>query len=253
MNDCIPEAAQKIIHDYFNLPLDGKKVPCPYYLNFKKLRMGLRVLVGKGTPEEIIQESLIYEKLRRINFSQMTIEEIRDFLVKRHIGIDCSGFITHILDFWLRSQGKKHLWKYLHFPKQNFYQVITRKLRPVENISAYLLTNDLNSSQIKDLYNIRCGDLIRLKGLKQGFHVMMISQIEKANGKIDSFQYIQASRWYNKEHGARVGKVIIKDHLKPLVFQKWLDEQEGHNWTFEEICKDKDYSQIRRLKYVPLY
>jgi hypothetical protein len=255
MIEKIPLQVSEFINLYFNLPLNGKKVTCPYYINIKiiRARMALRVLIGKGSPEEIIQECLIYEKLRGVDFRKMSISEIRDFMVKRHIGIDCSGFIVHILDYWLKSIQKKHLWKHLKFPKQNLYMNISRLFRPIENISAYMLINKSNSSQIKNLNNIRTGDLIRLKGLKRGYHVMLISEIDKSGGKVKSFKYIHATRWYTNEHGVREGRVIITNTDLPLYKQKWTDILDGKNWTFEEILKDKNFSQIRRLKNVPLY
>ena len=255
MKETLPKNVQKFVNSYFNLNLGGKKIPCPYYINIKKIRqrMGLRVLIGKGTQEEIIQESLIYEKLRGTNFYDMSIYEIREFLVKRHIGIDCSGFIVHIINYWLKGINKKNIWKYIKFPRQTLYRKIARFFRPVENISAFQLTNKDNSTPIKNLNNIRCGDLIRLKGLKGGYHVMMISKVIQNKGKVNSFKYIHATKWYEKQHGVREGCVIIKNVKEPLYKQKWTDYLNGRNWTYEEICKDKEYSQVRRLAQLPIY
>lgn len=260
MIEKLPKSAQTTFNQYLNLPLNGKKFPCPYYINIKKLRqrMGLRVLIGKGTPEEIIRESLIYEKLRGVDFNKMSIGEIREFMVKRHIGIDCSGFVVHILDSWLMSIGKKHLWHYLRFPKQSIYRRIARFLRPVENISANTLTNDQNTIQIKNLNNIQCGDLIRScmkkrsKSLENFYHVMLISETNKSDGKIKLFKYIHATRQYEKEHGVREGEVLVSDPKQSLYKQKWTDTLEGKNWTYNDVCSNPDYSQVRRLKNVPV-
>ncbi|MDD3648048.1 MAG: hypothetical protein PHS44_06150, partial [Candidatus Dojkabacteria bacterium] len=193
----LPPEVKDFVREYFNLKLNGKNVRCPYYINIKKYRqrMNLRVLIGKGSPEEIVQESLIFEKLRGIDFSNMTVDSIRDFLVKRRIGVDCSGFVVQILDYWLRSQKKGHLWNYLAFPKQNIYRKIARLLRPVENIAAVYLTGDLNSEQVKDFNLITPGDLIRTKIAKRAsdlldqFHVMLISEVIKdKNDNIVSFK-----------------------------------------------------------------
>lgn len=252
MIEVLPKRIQQFVNLYFSLLLNGKKVPCPYYINIRKLRMGLRVLIGKGTPEEIIQESLIYEKLRGVDFDKMSVSQIRKFMVKRHIGIDCSGFVVHILDHWLLSIGKKHIWKYIKFPKQSLYRKIATFLRPVENISADILTNDQNSSNIESLNNIKVGDLIRSKGLEDGFHIMLISKVRKEKAKLTEFEYIQATRFYDDQHGVRKGNVKITNPQGILSQQRWGDEYKGRNWTYEEICIDKEYSQVRRLKNVPL-
>jgi len=255
MKKSLPRRVSNFVNSYFNLPLGGKKVACPYFINIRKMRqrMGLRVLIGKGTPEEIIQETLIYEKLRGANFFDMTEDEIRDFMVKRHIGIDCSGFIVHVLNRWLKTLNKKRLWKYIKFPKQSLYRRIARLLRPVENISVTTLTNSENTKHIRNLNNLRCGDLIRLKGLKGGHHVMMISKLIKEKGIVKSFKYIHATRWYKDKHGVREGEVIVKDVNSPLYKQKWMDSLNGKNWTYEEVLKDKNYSQIRRIEKLPIY
>jgi hypothetical protein len=254
MIDELPKSAQTIIHRYQNLPLGNKKVQCPYYINIKNLRMGLQVLIGKGTPEEIIQESLIYEKLRGVNFFKMSIEEIREFLVKRHIGIDCSGFVVHVLNSWLQNNNKKPIWRYLKYPRQNLYRWIARKLRPVENISAKLLTDDSNTDPVVNLNNVKPGDLIRSRGIKEGmYHVMVISKVKRNNGDVESFSYVQATKWYDDKHGVREGEVIIRYPRKSLRAQEWTDTYKGRNWTYEEISVDPKYSQVRRLKNVPLY
>lgn len=255
-----PEKVQAYIDLYFNLPLNGKKVPCPYFINIKKMkqRMGLRVLIGKGTPEEIISETLIYEKLRGVDLSSMSVDEIRRFMVKRHIGIDCSGFIVHILDYWLRSTNKKHLWQYLKYPQQSFYRRFSRMLRPVENISAHLLTGDFNTTEIKNLQDIRVGDLIRCrvpkrhKNLAPGHHVMIINEIEYENEKVVAFSYVHSTRQFDEQHGVRKGRVVVVDPKAPLHAQQWLEEYKGKHWTYDEICADPDYAGIRRLSTVPL-
>ncbi|MBU0975455.1 MAG: hypothetical protein ABIE03_02350 [Patescibacteria group bacterium] len=258
----LPESVRYFVNQYFNLLLNGKKVRCPYYINIKKYRqrMNLRVLIGKGSPEEIIQESLIFEKLRGVDFANMTVGDIREFLVKRRLGIDCSGFVVQILDYWLRSERKKHLWNYLEYPKQSLYRKIARILRPVENIPANYLSGDLNSEKISDLNKILPGDIIRskipkrAKGLLDQFHVLLISEVVKDdNDTVVSFKYVHSTRFYRSEHGVRVGEVRISDPSASLCSQEWIDALEGRNFTKEEICSAPDYSHVRRLIHVPLY
>lgn len=261
MVEKLPKKVRSFINIYLNLHLNGKKVPCPYYINIKiaKQRMGLRVLIGKGTPEEIIQESLVYEKLRGVDFNKMNVQEIRDFMIKRHIGIDCSGFVVQVIDYWLQEKGKRHLWMYLKYPKQSLYRKIARFLRPVENISAEMLTNDENTIPIKNLNNICVGDLIRskvpkrLSNLDDMNHVMLVSDTKCENGKVTSFKYVHSTRLYGEEHGVRTGEVIVKDAKRDLCYQEWKDVKDGKCWTKDEICSNREYSQVRRFKNVPLY
>jgi hypothetical protein len=256
-----PEKVIDFIDEYFNLPLGGKKVRCPYHINAKrhKQRMGLRVLIGKGTPREIVQESLIYEKLRGVDFQSMSKTEIREFMVKRHIGVDCSGLAVHVLNKWLNTIGKKSFWKYIKFPKIGLYRKIAIKLRPVENIPANLLTGDLNTYKISNYNNVKPGDLIRSKipkrrkNLKDIYHVMLITEVIKEMGEVSKFKYVNSVRGYEDKHGVRYGEVIVKDSERSLQYQEWTDSYKGKNWTFDEILSDPEYAQIRRFRFVPLY
>lgn len=256
----VPQKVQNFIDRYFNLELGGKKVTCPYYINNKKFRqrMGLRVLIGKGNPNEIEKESLIYEKLRGVDFNNMTEEEIREFLRKSRIGIDCSGFVVHVLDKWLRLNKKRHLWKYIRYPRQSLYRKIARWLRPVENISAKILTNDENTIKVKNLNNVKPGDLIRYKLPKRGkslqepYHVMLITEVKKEKGRVEDFTFVNSTMQYGEGNGVRYGKVIVTDPRKSLCNQKIEDYYDGENFTKESLCSNEEFSQVRKLVNVPL-
>ena len=53
--------AQKLIDNYLSLPFPGVEgARCPYFNNAKLHARGqLRVLIGKGTPQEIVEEAKI--------------------------------------------------------------------------------------------------------------------------------------------------------------------------------------------------
>ena len=109
--------AQKIIEDYLELPFPNKQVSCPYFNNRRtKVRGALRALVGKGNPEDIVEESIIIALREKINFSELNNEEIKHFLVDKNLGIDCSGFVYYVLEAELKAQHKSNLNKYLHRP-----------------------------------------------------------------------------------------------------------------------------------------
>jgi asparagine synthase (glutamine-hydrolysing) len=70
-------AAEKIIENYLHLPFPGKDVACPYFINKKnKLRGALRALIGKGTPEDIIEEAQICALKEKINLENLAEEEV---------------------------------------------------------------------------------------------------------------------------------------------------------------------------------
>jgi hypothetical protein len=109
----LPTAVFELIDAYMNLPLGGKAVPCPYHMNVRKERVGLRVLVGKGDPKEIVQEVKIWSKIKDFDLDKATNSQIREFMIDRSIGIDCSGFIVHIMGYVSTKYLKKKLPKSL--------------------------------------------------------------------------------------------------------------------------------------------
>lgn len=100
--------AQKVLNDYFNLPFEGLSgVRCPYFNNARlKQRAQLRVLVGKGSPTEIVEAKIVSVQYHAGLFDksghcclhnehtreEVTSDQLRKFLVDNNIGIECSQF-----------------------------------------------------------------------------------------------------------------------------------------------------------------
>lgn len=249
----IPEAAEKVITDYFELPLGGKKVKTPYFMNIRKQRGGLRVLVGKGKPSEIMRETKVWAQLKGLDLEKASSEQIRKFMLQQDIGIDCSGYVVHILNHWLKSEGKALLINYLKFFNNSLIAKLRRKLRPVENIGANLLTSELNCEKIEDVNQLRPGDFIRSKGLqKNSHHLLLIIEVHKKGDVVEKFIYTNASRHYGEHNGVRTSEVIIENPKAGLKEQKWQDLDNDRNYTYEELLKDYEDNGIRRLKNISL-
>ncbi len=242
--------AQEAIHRYFNLPFGRKRVKCPYYMNIKKERAGLRVMVGKGSVAEIVHETKVWAQLKGFNLSRKSEEEIREFMIKKGIGIDCSGFIAHILDHWFKSENRGRVWNNLKFQDNSIYARFRRFLRPIENIGANLLTSDLNCIHIDNFDDIGPGDLIRAKGKqKNAHHVAIITDTHKSeSGKLKKFDYVHAHRFYEEENGVRKGTVIISKPEGSLKDQEWRDTYNGKNYMLEDLKVNYEDNGIRRLK-----
>ena len=118
----LPNGTKEIIKSYFELPLGGKKVKCPYFMNLKGERAGLRVMIGKGTVEEIVHEVMVWAQLKGVGLNKMSTEEIRSFMIKKGIGIDCSGFAVYVLDAWFKEIYHAHLWESLHYKDNSFFE-----------------------------------------------------------------------------------------------------------------------------------
>lgn len=252
MIEFLPNFINEFIEQYFKMDILGIQVTAPYYRNVKRVRAELRSLVGKGTPEELIEETVIYAKLHNFFFENKSAKDVREFMESEGIGIDCSGLISHILDFWLKKSGVGGIGSNIKYPQASFRTTIARKLRVIENISADLLTNELNSTKV-NLANVKPGDLIRLKGEKRGDHIAMIYSVEKDDNskKIVKVTYVHSAENYGVSSGVKFGEIEIIDENKNLEEQKWLeiDVQSNSSPTFNGYLREKEDNGLRRLTF----
>jgi hypothetical protein len=249
----IPESAQKVIHEFTQLPIGGKNIVCPYFINPKSQRAGLRVLIGKGDPGEIAREVNVHAQLKSLDIYKLNETEIRQFMIDNHIGIDCSALVVHILNYWLKNQGDSPLIKYLKFTNSSFISKLKRQLRPVEQIGANLLTNHDNTSKVKNLNDVRPGDLIRSKGQRtNSHHVMLITEVTTHDGVVKEIEYVHSVKQYNEENGVRFGKILVNNIHEKLHEQNWTELKDGRNWAYEGYIKNLEDNGIRRLKNVKL-
>lgn len=242
--------ANKIIQDYKMLLLGGKSVVCPYYINPKTTRANLRVLIGKGNPEEITLETEICAKLGGLDLNSMSEDEIRKFMIKRHIGIDCSGFVVHVLNEETKEKFNKKLWSVIKKKNKNIYSSIRYFLRPVENIGVADLTSEINSYQIKNVNEVKVGDIIKMPSLKNehGLHVLLINELEVEENQIKTIKFANSNRYYGDDNGIRFGEIKVIDDNKGLEQQQWIDPgSQGDNYTYESYIKDLSVSGIYRL------
>lgn len=100
-----------------------------------------------------------------------------NYLKKHKIGIDCSGLVYHLLNFYCKLTLNQPLSKLV---------IGTRRLSDVRHLSADLLTSPPNSIQITDYSTIQTADLIRTKN---GHHVIFIIQ-----KKGDHLECVDSSR-----------------------------------------------------------
>jgi len=247
----LPLSASQIIDEYKNLHLGGKNVVCPYFINKKKERAGLRALIGKGDPSEIEKEVKVWAKLKDFDLVKADASQIREFMQNCNIGVDCSGFIVHIFNFWLKTEGKKPLQNQLKFKKNGPVTSLKRFIRPVENISANTITSVDNTIKITNIDEIKPGDLIRSKGkVRNSHHLMLVTKVVKENGKVTQFEYVHSTSHFAAGNGVRTGKIVITDTKKPLSAQNWIESDRKPNSTLIGFMNNEDDNGIRRLKFL---
>jgi hypothetical protein len=243
MTQSLPQSALDVINAYWKLKAaENTYVRCPYFRNPRSYRekWGLTAYSGKGSPREIEDELKMIEKLEGVDFSKMQESEIHDIMKKRKLGIECSGFITRVLDAWAREIYKKPIYALIGFNKRGLGWVYS-KLRPYTHIDVGTLVSPRNAREIKDIHDIRPGDVIRFNTTID--HAILVTAIE-GDGKVTArkIYYSQSVLEENRE-GVKKGVIeFTSPAISNLREQRWREEPEtGHT-----ICEKGD-PKIYRL------
>lgn len=237
--------ATAVIDDYLNLPIAGKAVQCPYVNNKRqKLRGALRVLIGKGTPEEIVEETKLLALKKKIDLEKLDEDGIKKFLIDENIGIECSGFVYHVLDAEMRAQGNGSLKQYLKFPNNKSpVRKLLARFRTAENTDVRVFAHESNSTAV-DLKDVRPGDLIvQPKAHGSRDHIFLVQGIEFEDSKPSLIFYVHANQMPadgKYDHGVRQGSITITDVNNPIEKQQWPEED-------NTIAEWGDNVSLRRL------
>lgn len=267
MNEQLSSAAQKMIQEYISLPFANVAgVRCPYFNNARMGQRGqLKVLIGKGTPAEIVEEAKIislqycrgvFDKKGLCDVhadhpaSHAQAECVRQFLVDSNLGVDCSGFVVNVLRAHFAETKKTDFTKKLFiYPKTNLWRHFIARFRPVEQISVAVLASDKNSDIVTDLAKIKPADLIIM--LKTGpnknhNHILLVTGIE-----VNKIHYAHARAWSEEGkygHGVSEGVITLVNPNQGLLEQTW--EEKGkvnqNNETYLEAKQDS-VLQVRRI------
>ena len=237
----LPEKAQAIVDRYLHITVDEASCTCPYHIN-PGIRSTNRALLGKGSPEEI--EALASKYFKQYDMHTYgSAETLRAYLSACGIGVDCSGFATWVMNEVTKERRGGPIWNYLTFP--GVRRNVVSKLRPVENISANLLTGHINAIPVTAITTVRPGDLIRAASWH---HVVVVTEVGRDTaGQAMYFQYAQSSCMYGIESGVRTGFTVITRPEGGLLKQQWFDGYKGS--PIEALIREGgNDSRLVRLK-----
>jgi len=272
--------AEQLIHDYLNLPFTGVDgVRCPYFNNWKLRQRGqLKVLIGKGTPKEIVEETKIisiqyhaglFDKNGRCCLhherADQNADGIRKFLIDQSLGIDCSGFATYVLAaHYAETRHINLLSKIFIAPPKNFLRWAINKLRPVENVGVSVLAHNKNSELVAclpagmadgmksiDWNKIQPADFISI--IKTGpqhnrNHIILITE-----NTGNTLRYIHARAWPSEGkygHGVAKGEIKITKPDGTLLEQEWVElgKVGEKNETYMIDVKMARVLEVRRMR-----
>lgn len=250
----LSKEALAVIYKYENLDLPSS-VKCPYHNNRRsKLKAGLRVLSGKGYPEEISDEAKLISLREKIDLKNLSKEETTRFLVDHGLGIDCSGFAFWVLNQELKSQGKSGLAKNIKIASnRNILRKLIARFRPAENTGVRTLSDNENSLKI-EITDVKPADIIIMlrddDDGKYNDHILIIKEVHlDIQGKAQAIEYIHSIDWpsdgkYNT--GIASGRIDINSNL---INSTWTERNTDptRNYTYIKAQNAK-ILEIRRLR-----
>lgn len=252
MPETLSPEAQEVVNQYLALP--GIGISAPYFNNRTlNQRASLRGLIGKGTPEELAEEYHLLLVKRRRKLDTMTTSERIAFAVENGLGIDCSGFVYHVLDAQCHAQTNKNLRHFITSPHTwNLMRRFIAHLRTAENTSVAVLAYPANSFEVP-VKDARAGDIITLTTLDRSQrardHVVIIDSVTRKENKVSELSFIHAIRWpedglYN--HGLKKGVIKVTDLSLPIHQQQWSEVNRSDSPT---LTARKDLNvTLRRLR-----
>jgi uncharacterized Fe-S cluster-containing radical SAM superfamily protein len=225
------KALQDLFYQYTHLPLGGKEVACPYWMNvLKKGYFG--PTGGKGRPEDIVKAANEIARKAGIDLNLLSAEEIVHFLKSQKIGVDCSGFAFWLLDALDKEKGGDGLVNDLP---------VTGRF-PASLASVKLLTSEKIAFPVS-LKEVQVGDLIRLR---HGRHVAVVYGLEK-EGSLRQLEYVHSSSW-TQTKGVHLAAIEIANENKGLEDQVWKEiDRNGNNYGQAEFFPEMGDSLYRLL------
>ncbi|PIR74875.1 MAG: hypothetical protein COU35_00180 [Candidatus Magasanikbacteria bacterium CG10_big_fil_rev_8_21_14_0_10_47_10] len=252
MKSTLSQPALDMIEHYAHLKIDGKTVRCPYFNNKRnRVRGALGVHIGKGRPEDIEHEVQILAMKQHKQLSALTATDITELMVDNNIGIDCSGFVYHVLN----AQRHGALRKSIALSATNPFRKLIGKLRTAENVNVQVFANEKNSKSIA-LKDAAPGDIIAMLGTGEKHdldHMLLVSEVEyNEQNEPTKIAYVHSLRWRTDAkygHGIKFGSIRIIDASKGLLDQSWtedghIDEKNETLWR----AKTAEKLEVRRIR-----
>jgi len=242
----LPEKVEEMIDAYTHIPVGNVYINTPYINNRRQgIRGGLRVAIGKGTPKEIRDEIKLSLQKHHIEVQNDPII-LKKHIISTGIGIDCSGFVYHVLSAY-RSM-------HISFPyAKSLLGRIRARLRPAMNANVKTLAHDNNSTVIP-LTDAQPGDIITMTHAspekEKEDHILLITKVVSIGHVPYIIYYTHAKRWQKDDtfnHGIRMGEIRVTDSTTGITEQLWTEDAVSGDMNDTYIQAKGAYTEIRRL------
>lgn len=237
--------------DRYQLNIDGVKAWTPYWRDELPTLQSPHPLTGpykgKGSPNQI-KDYLLAHLNDEVERSE---DGIRRFMKQLHLGVDCSGFLYHVLDGLVQDRLGRRLADHLYKPRQaliaDFHNPvythppnITLELLqgqpeqvslstiqefwgndPVRLAGVHILCSPAATSSVPSVAALHPADLIELTGSDGIPHCLLVVQNDG-----QTITYAHSGRNQPSEIGGVEYKTIeITAPQDPIFMQQWSDRQ----------------------------
>lgn len=254
--------ALSVIGQYTHFKAGIAACSIPYFNNKTvRIRAGLRVYLGKGSPLDIFDEIQALCVTNRIAPETLNSDSLKKILVENNIGIDCSGFAYYILNAESEERYRCSLDRHLSFVNcKGIIGKIRCSMRPVENCDVVTLASDKNSCQIR-LSGLHPGDFITMLGQNipndrtggsDRDHILVISQIEYQNFIPFKIHYVHAIAYPEDGSygsGIKSGTIEIALVDQPLTEGIWTENNKVGNQNAILQKAKRSRIEVRRLNW----
>ena len=177
----------------------------PYWSNLLKdgriIKNG--IYGGKGS---IAQIRLAQKKLSaQLDQTKPSNQAIYNLTKKNHLGLDCSGLVYHLANYWHKLHTGKSI--------KPFIQGTQGRFGP-RRVNVASLINPINSIKINNLNEVKTADLIIIN---KASHVLFV--IDKNENTIN---YVHSSQ-HTLKRGVHLGKISIIHPQQSLAHQQFSD------------------------------
>lgn len=251
-----PEALS-VIDRYLRFRIGEAVCSVPYFNNkTTRSRMTMRTFVGKGSPDDILDETKSLLIKQHLDPSVLTGEALKKLLTESNIGIDCSAFAYYALDAESDHAGMGPLESKLEFVNcTGILGKMRCSLRPAENCDVATFAADANS-QVVSLKDAKPGDIITMTGGTDGGerdHILVVHQVDGESDAIVRIHYSHALAYPQDGiygTGVKQGTIQITSPDKSLTDQLWIegDTEGDSNPIYIRATKSK--TELRRLKWL---
>jgi len=247
INTVSPETLAILDH-YLHFKIGHATCTIPYFNNKTVgTRGALAVHVGKGSPLEITHEIRDILFKNKISTEAITDETLKKMLIEHNLGIDCSGFVYHLLNTEMIATGHAPIKKYISFIQaRGLFGKMNAVLHPAKATGVLTLADNVNS-HIVALADIAPGDFITLVGNSgegERDHILLIHEVISENSKTKTIHYSHSVAYPEDGlygTGVRQGRIDTLDSSGSILSAQWSEQL-----IFNRA--QKSHTEIRRLK-----